>query len=270
MRKLLKAILSIIAGLAAVAIIGIVAVILLADRVVKTAVETAGTRTLKVSVTVGKAKASLLTGAVGLQDITVANLPGYQGAALLKLKQVDLKADTKSLLSKEMLIEDMKLDNMEVFVEQKSLENNLYQIIKPLREPQRPTGKSLVIDNLELTNVTVHVGMAAIPGQTQGVDLKLASIKMGDLGRREKMDTAVLIGKILLAVAAGIAEQGGNILPKETLGELGSVLDKAIDLGKVIFGPGGKTPDGQQKDSLGKTITDGIKDLFGGKNKKKE
>jgi hypothetical protein len=267
MKKLLRAILFIIVVLIILAVIGVVAVILLADKAVKTAVETAGTKTLNVSVTVGKANASLLFGAVGLQEITVANPAGYQGAALLKLKQVDVKADTKSLLSNEVLIKDMKLDNMEVFVEQKGLGNNLYEVIKPLREPHKPTGKSLVIDNLEITNVTVHVSMPAIPGQTQGVDLKLPSIKMGDLGRSEKMDTAVLIGKILLAVAQGIAEQGGGILPKETVGDLGGVLDKAVDIGKTILTPGSKTPDGQQKDSLGKTVTDGIKGLIGGKKK---
>jgi uncharacterized protein involved in outer membrane biogenesis len=267
MRKLIRALLSLIVVLIVLAVIGIVGVILFADKAVKTAVETAGTKTLNVNVTVGKANASLLTGAVGLQDVSVANPPGYQGAALLKLQQVDIKADTKSLLSKEMLIKDMKLDNMEVFVEQKGLGNNLYQVIKPLREPHKPTGKGLVIDNLEIANITVHVSMPAIPGQAQSMDLKLASIQMVELGRSEKMDAAVLIGKILLAVAQGIAEQGGGILPKETVGELGGVLDKAIDIGKTIFTPGGKTPDGQQKDSLGKTVTDGLKDLLGGKKK---
>lgn len=267
MRKLIKAILFLIVVLIVLAVIGVVGVILFADKAVKTAVETAGTKALNVGVTVGKANASLLAGAVDLQEITVANPPGYQGPALLKLQQVDIKADTASLLSKEVLIKDMKLDNMELFVEQKGLGNNLYQVIKPLREPHEPTGKSLVIDNLEIANITVHVSLPAIPGQAQSMDLKLASIKMGDLGRSEKMDTAVLIGKILLAVAEGIAQQGGGILPKETVGELGGVLDKAIDIGKTILNPGGKTPDGQQKDSLGKTVTDGIKDLLGGKKK---
>ncbi len=185
----------------------------------------------------------------------------------MKLQRVDIQADVGSVLGKQVLIKDMKLQNMEVFVEQKGLQNNLYQVLKPLREPHEPTGKSLVIDNLEITNVTVHAGVTALPGQPQSIDLKLASIRMVDLGRSEKMDTAVLISKILLAVAAGIAEQGGGILPKETIGDLGSILDKAIDIGKIIFGPGGKTPDGQQEDSLGKSVTDGIKDLFGGKKK---
>ena len=267
MKKLIKAILFLIVVLIVLAVIGVVGVILFADTAVKTAVEKAGTRALNVAVTIDKANASLLAGTADLLDITVANPAGYRGPALLKLQRVDIKADTASLLSKEVLIKDMKLDNMELFVEQKGLGNNLYQVIKPLREPHEPTGKSLVIDNLEIANITVHVSVAAIPGQAQSMDLKLASIKMGDLGRSEKMDTAVLIGKILLAVAQGVAEQGGGILPKETIGDLGSVLDKALDLGKTIFTPGGKTPDGQQKDSLGKTVTDGIKDLLGGGKK---
>ena len=90
---------------------------------------------------------------------------------------------------------------------------------------------------------------------------------MTDIGRNEKVDTAVLIGKILLAVAAGVAEQGGDILPKETVGEIGGMLDKAMDIGKTIFGPGGKTPDGQQQDSLGKSVTDTLKGILGGKKK---
>ncbi len=265
MRKLVRRIRSLIVLLIVLVIMGVVGVFFFANKAVKSAVETAGTRTLNVGVTVGRAKASVLSGAVALHEITVANPPGYQGPTLLRLQQVNLTADTKSLLSNEVLIKDMKLDNMEVFIEQKGLQNNLYQIIKPLREPQRPTGKGLVIDNLEIKNVTVHVNPLSLPGQSQSVDFKLASIRMTELGRSEKMDTAVLIGKIVLAVAEGIAQQGSGILPKEMIGDLGSILDKAIDIGKIIFGPGGKTPDGQQKDSLGKTVTDGLKDLLGGK-----
>jgi hypothetical protein len=52
---------------------------------------------------------------------------------------------------------------------------------------------------------------------------------MKDLGRGEKIDTAMLIGKILLAVAAGVVKQGGNFLPKETVGEISGILDKALE-----------------------------------------
>jgi hypothetical protein len=173
-----------------------------------------------------------------MQNITVANPAGFEGPALLTLRRVDITADTRSLLSDEVHIRAMRLANMEVFVEQKALRNNLYDVVRPLREPQRPTGKSLVIDTLEIANITVHASLSGIPGQPPTAQFTLGNITMTDIGRDEKVDAAVLISKVILAVASGIAEQGGDILPKDTVGEIGGILDKAIDIGRTIFGPG--------------------------------
>ncbi len=49
-------------------------------------------------------------GSVGLQNSPSRIPQGYQGPALLTLKTVDVKADTGSLLSNEIVIKDMKLD----------------------------------------------------------------------------------------------------------------------------------------------------------------
>jgi hypothetical protein len=268
MRKLIKAVIFIVIILVVLAVIGVVAVVLLADKAVQAAVEAAGTKTLNVAVRVGKADVAFLRGAVDLQALTVANPPGFQGPSLLTLQRVDVAADARSLLTKEIHIKDMRLAGMEVFVEQKALENNLYDVIKPLRQPGQPTGKSLLIDTLEITNITVHMNLSGVPGKPQNADFTLATITLTDVGRSEKIDTAALIGKILLAVAAGVADHAGDLLPKETVGEISGMLDKAVNIGKGILGPGGKTPDGKQQDSLGKSVTEGIKDLFGGKKKK--
>ena len=269
MRKLLKAVLSLIILLIVLVAIAAVGVAIFADRAARAAVEKAGTKILNVGVTVGKADASLLRGGLDLRNITVANPPGYQGPALLKMQWVNVEADPRSLLSQEVQIRDIELDAVDVFVEQSGLRNNLYEVIKPLREPHEPTGKRLVIDNLKMTNITVHVSLPSIPGQPQATEFTLDTITMTDLGRDEKMDTAILISKVVLAVAAGVAEHGGNVLPKETIGEISGILDKAIDLGRIIFGP--QKPDSQNKQQgtqdLGTTVTEGIKDLLGGKKK---
>jgi len=269
MRKLLKAALHVIVIVVVLAVIGVVAVAVLADKAVQKAVEKAGTKTLNVDVKVGKANAAILRGAVDLQKITVANPAGFQGPALLTLERVNIAADTGSLLSRQVHITEMRLANMEVFVEQKGLANNLYDVIKPLREPRAPTGKSLLIDNLEIANVTVHASLSGIPGKPQTAQFTLGNITMTDLGHNEKVDTAVLISKIVLAVASGVAQQGGDILPKETLGEITGMLGKAIDIGKIIFGPGKQGDQNQQKGTqdLGKSVTEGIQDLLGGKKK---
>lgn len=270
MRKLLKAIIGLVVLVLILGVGGIVAVALLADKAVQTAVETAGTKTLNVAVKVGKADVAVLRGAVDMQNLSIANPAGFEGPALLTLERVNVAADARSLLSNQIHITSLRLANMELFVEQKALRNNLYDVIKPLRQPHEPSGKSLVIDTLEVASITVHASLSGIPGKAQSTQFTLKNITMTDIGRNEKVDTAVLIGKILLAVAAGVAEQGGDILPKETLGEIGGMLDKAIDIGKGIFGPGGTTPDGKPQDSLGKSAADALKGILGGNKKKKE
>lgn len=271
MRRLLKLILSIITVLAVLAIVGVVAVALLADRAVKAAVESGGAKTLKVPVAVGEADASILGGSIGLENLAVANPEGYTGPSLLTLKTVNVAADTGTLFSDQVVIKTMTLDQMDVFVEQKGLKNNLYEVIEPLRQPREPSGKSLVIDSLTISNILVHISLPSLPGQeAQTVDVRVAPITMTELGRNERMDTPILISKVLLAVAQGIADQTGDILPKETLSDISGVLDKAVDIGRILFGD--KKTDGQTEQKTdnggaGKTITEGLKDILGGKKK---
>jgi len=274
MKKLLKLIVGVIVVLIVLAVVGVVGVALFADRAVKAAVESAGTKTLNVPVAVGDADASILRGSVGLRKIAVANPEGYQGPSLLTLADVHVAADTGSLLSDEIVIKDMRLTDMAVFVDQKGLQNNLYEVIKPLREPRgEPTGKRLIIDSLTISDILVHVSVAPLPGQqAQAMEVKIAPITMTELGRHERIDTAILISKVLLAVAQGVAEQAGGILPQETVGEITGVLDKAIDIGRTIFGDKKPAdPNGTQQkaptNDLGKKAAEGLKDLLGGKKK---
>jgi uncharacterized protein involved in outer membrane biogenesis len=270
-RKLPKIILSIVVVIVVLAVLAVVAVAVFADRAVKAAVESAGTKALSVPVKVEGANASILGGSVDLDGIAVANPEGYTGPVLLTLADVNVSADTGSLFGDQIIIKNMELTGMEVFVEQKGLQNNLYQVIRPLQQPREPTGKTLIIDNLVISDILVHFSLPALPGQqAQSMDLKIAPITMTELGRNERMDTAVLISKVILAVAQGIAEQGGDILPQKTIGEITGVLDKAIDFGRTIFGgqsdanqPGQESGAGE----LGEKVTEGLKDLIGGKKK---
>jgi len=251
-----------------------VGILLFANSAVRRAVESAGTNALAVPLDVNEAQVSILGGSLALQGVAAANPPGYSGKTLLELRDATIKADLRSLLSDRVVIHDIQLDKMEVFVEQKGLKNNLYEVIEPLRAEREPSGKRLIIDNLAITNIAVHVDLPVIPGQppVKGVTFKLAPITMTNLGHDERLDTPVLITKVLLAVAAGIAEQGGDILPKEMVGELSNVLNKAIDFGRVIFGNGkngGRQGEGAATE-LGRSVTEGLKNLIGPGSPKKQ
>ena len=233
----------------------------LVNGAVRVAVETAGTKALSVGVDVDAANLSIFGESLSLHDLTVANPAGYQNDALLKLRQGDVQVQTKTLLSDEIQIRDMRLDGMDLVVEQKGLSNNLQDVIEAARRgDDEPTGKKLYVETLELTNVTVYVKLLPVAGQLDTVTLKLTPIKMTDLGKDETMDMAALTAKILLAIAVGIAEQGTEELPQEMIGGLTSVLGTAIDLGRIIFGTSQGNNNGLYKGTEG--ITEGLKGIL--------
>ena len=261
MRKRLKSFKLIILIVLVLVLAGVVGVNFLADSAVRVAVETAGTKALSVGVELDAAKLSLMGGSLSLHDLTVANPPGYQHETLLKLRQGDVQVQTKTLLSDEIQIKDIRLDGMDLVIEQKGLGNNLQDVIKATqRGEQTPSGKKLYVETLELTNVTVNVKLLPVPGKLDTVTLKLAPIEMTDLGKDETLDVATLTAKIMLAVAAGIAQQGADVLPQEMIGSLTSVLGTAIDLGRIILGTGQGATEGIQKGVEG--ITEGLKGIL--------
>lgn len=267
MKKRVKSISSIFLILVVVLIVAAVAVNLLADRLLGTAVETAGTKALNVGVDVGRAKLSILSGRLGLGNVTVSNPPGYEHETLLTLDKTDVSVDAKSLLTDEVRMKDVRLDGMHVVMEQKGLSNNLYDVIEPLQRDRSASGKRLYIDDLKITDVTVTVKLLPVPGQVDTVTLQLEPIEMTDLGHNERLDIATLTVKIILAVTAGVAKQGADVLPKETLIGLSTVLDSAIDIGRVIFGTGRNNGEGGQKgtEDITKEITEGLKGILGPK-----
>jgi len=256
MRKRFRSIKSIIVIGLVVVVGGALGINFFADSAVRMAIDKAGTKALKVPVDVEKARLSIFAGTLGLETLTVSNPPGYSQTTLLDLSQGSIEVDTRSLLSDEVLIRDIRLDGMTVFVEQKGLDNNLHEVIEALERDRQPSGRKLVVDHLEITNITVLVKLLPIPGQADTVTFKLGTIEMTDLGRHERMDVAMLATKVLLAVAMGIAKQGGDVLPKEMISGLSNVLDKAIDIGRIIFGNGKNSAE-----EIGRGITEGLKDI---------
>ena len=242
------------------AIAAIIGVNLLADNAVRVAVETAGTKALSVGVEVGATKLSITGGSLSLHNLTVANPPGYQHDTLLTLHQGDVQVQTKTLLSDEIQINDIQLDGMDLFIEQKGLSSNLQDVIEAAQRKELPSGKKLYVETLELTNVTVSVKLLPTSNQIDTVTLKLAPIKMTDLGKDETLDMTTLTTKIMEAIAAGIAQQGTDVLPKEMINGLTSVLGTAINLGRIIFGTDQGTSEGVQKGVEG--ITEGLKDIL--------
>jgi len=249
-------------------VLALAGVYFLGERAVKIGIETAGTKALGVGVALDDVDLSILGGKVAIKGLTVRNPPGYQHENLLQLAWGRVGVGLSQLLGDPVRIKQVKLEGLNLTVEQKGLTNNLQQILDslPKKEQQgpEPAGKKLRIDELEISDIKVNVKLLPLPGKADTVSLELPPIKMQNLGSDDKLSLATLATKILLAVAEGIARQGSGILPEQMLGPmkqtLESVLGRSLDLSKAVL-EGGREVIETGKDALkeGQKVLDATK-----------
>ena len=282
-KKILK-----IVGIAVVVLI--VAVIVFVQffggSAIKVGVEKAGTSAMKVNVALDGASLNMFGGSMSLEGLIIDNPEGYENKHLLELGKATVEVEIGSLMSDTINIEKVYVDGMTFVIEQKGLTNNLKDVMNNLpksegdeeepAETEEGAGKNLKITDLELNNISVKVKLLPLPGQADTVTIKLDPIVMKDLGTDDKMSFATLTGKILTAVATGVAKQGAGILPddfNDSLKELGGMLGEGLkEVGKgledatKVLGEGAKDV-GKELEDATKDIGDGIKGLLGGKKK---
>ncbi len=286
MKKSLKILRMVLIVFVVLVVLVVVLFNLFANRALKLGIEKGGSSALKVGVHVDNVDLGVLAGSLSFRNLVNDNPEGYKRERLLVLKDAKIAVNTRSLFSDTITIKDIQLDGMELVIEQKGiLGNNLQDLIKslPSKEEQKtkePSGKKLVIDNLVLSNIVVKVKLlSVVPGTIDTIPLKLKPIKMTDLGSDEKLDVALLVGKVLVAVAGGIAEQGLGIIPDEILGPVTNELKRVGELSEALLKGGEKLLKGstdvggdilKEGEDIGKDITEGLKGLLGGKKKEEQ
>ena len=270
-RKILRIVLLAIVVL----IVGIVVVIhFFGNSLLKTGIETAASTTLRVGVTINDMDFSILGAKVGFQGLVIDNPPGYKYKKLLEVGDARIAVSAGSLLKDTIKIKEIKFDGVNVVLEQKGVtSNNLQDIIKAIpkseEEPEdetKKTAKKLHIDKLELTNITVNAKLLPVPGKADTVTLKLDPIVMTDLGSDDKLDVATLTGKILLAIATGVAKQGAGLLPESVTDAMSTTLGITAEVRKAAVEGGTKLIEGGADASKG--IIKGVQGLF--KSKKED
>ena len=242
-------------------VVAVVAINLFADRAVRVGIETAATKTLNVAVTINDVDLSIMRGKLALKNLLISNPPGYQNDKLLVLKNAEINVNVKSLLSDFVNIREIKLDGVDVILEQRGVSgNNLQDVLQALSSgSEEDEGKKLRVDNLEISNITVQMKLLPDTAQDDTITLELSPIRMTNLGRDNKLDMADLSGEIVLAIANRVVEQGVGVLPKDIITTLTPTLDKTIDISTRII---------ESTEDIGKEITEGIKSLL--KPKKEE
>ena len=210
-----------------------------ADRLTKIAVETAGSQALGVTTTLEKAKLSLLGGSVSLTGLQVDNPEGYQTDFLLKMGKGTTKVDLGSVTSDTIQVEIIRLENLEMTIEQKGLESNLGQILKNIEEytktdkpkPENETGKKIAFQRIEIIKPIARVKLLPIPGQVEVIPIELGDITLENISEdRDKAElTVVVIQKIMVSLAEAVLKSGTE-LPGDLIVALGESVEAVAEL----------------------------------------
>jgi hypothetical protein len=128
MKKSLKIIYTVAAVIAILIIVAVIAINLFADSAVEAAIESAGTKALQVKVAVEDVDLSILGGKIGFRNLVIDNPPDYKYERLLELGQASIAVQTGSLLTDIVNIKDIRLDGVNVVLEQRGVTSNNLRI----------------------------------------------------------------------------------------------------------------------------------------------
>lgn len=234
------------------------------NPIVKGLVESQGSAGTGVATTLDGVSLKPFRGAATLNGLSLANPAGFDGE-IFNLGEADVKINTLSALSNEIVVPKVAIDGATVRVAYKDGKLNVMELVKqlqgegggtPAEEPaDGAAAKGFVINDLSITNTKV-LGEIALPGlPPQTIDLTIADIKKTDVRGAEMGDVINLVVEtIMLNAAKGL---GGAMPDLDALvGDLEGLADaKLLEV------------EGQLNDALGGAEKK-LDDALGGAEKK--
>ncbi len=119
--KVLKVLLGVVVALIVVAIIAVVVVSQNINKIVKVAVESAGSEITQTDVRLAKSNIQLKDGRGELSGLTIANPQGFSDGNIFSLGKVVLAVDPQSLLGEVKVIDEITISKVNILAEHKAV-----------------------------------------------------------------------------------------------------------------------------------------------------
>jgi hypothetical protein len=271
-------------------------VVMYADSIAKAAVEKGGTYAFGVPTKLGSAHVGLLSGGFDMKKLDVANPAGYKSASFLAMGDGGVRVSLATLRKDIVEIPRLALADIQINLEKSDGKANYQVILDNLKKlespstepkPKEASGKKFVINEVDISNVKVHVDLVPVGGTLTQVNIALDKVTLKDVGTAGKgVPLPELASIIVKALMSAIADKGGGIIPADLLGDLQSQLAQlknldqlGIKLSSDLNKEATKAIEGVQKDlqkklddakkDAEKKLEEGLKGLIPGGDKKK-
>jgi hypothetical protein len=206
---------------------------LFAGRLAKTAVERAGTHALGVETQLGSLHLGLLAGELDLSALAIENPPGFEEPHFLELDDGRFEVALRTLTEQRIEAPLLELSGLDLSLEKREGKTNYGVILERLQQisggkapeapPEDEGGKTFLIHEVVLRDITARVDMLGVGGELSEVVVNLPELRFHELGEGGAPLSSI-VAEVVRALLAAVVEAGAGKIPDAVLDELSGGL----------------------------------------------
>lgn len=210
--------LKIIGGIVAIIIAALITITFMLDGMIKAGIENTTSELLKTDVSVGNVDISIFSGSGSISGFIVQNPENYSDELALRIDEVQIKLDLRSLLSDQITVNSIYVEGPSLYFEQKGFGANLKTLIDNMNSASNEESNTkLIIEHLVVENGSVKVSTDIDRKRTAKTSLK--KMELHDIGKQEgysiretsrELMRPLLEQAISEALKSGVTEQVKN------------------------------------------------------------
>jgi hypothetical protein len=203
------------------------------NSIVKTVVETQGSKQMNLKTELDGARVAIFGGEVGLDDLKIANPPGFTAPHLFTLDKIDVEAPLKQLRGNPKRVAKITLNKPKLVIERsgdnkfnfKAAIDQMPKSPTPTgpQEPGAPAGEEMkmIIDELMIKEAIVVIRPGInLPGIAQEISVPIPTVVMKNIGNADGTQNGAAMRDVaqqVITVLAGNASNS-NLLPDQLKG----------------------------------------------------
>lgn len=229
----MKLLLRVVGGIVILLIVAVIVLYFSLNIIVARVIMTYGPGVTQTPVKVSFVNISPLSGAGKISNLTIDSPTDYKEQPAIKIKDIEVKIDMKSILTKKIIIDEVVIDTPEVNFEQKFTSNNISAIRANVNSyngrnnnPSTPSALKFQINRLVIKSgkATIYTAGAHVLFPISDVDDR--NIGAGENGVTSSEITKLVFSTFTESVLKGVAS---GALLKEGAGSIGEGI-------KSLFG----------------------------------
>ena len=238
-------------------LVGVIAVGLSLDKIVKAGIETAGPKITQTTLTVSSVNLSILSGSAGINGFVLGNPDGFKTASAISVGKAAVSIVPKSILSDKVVVHSVEVRDAEITFEGNPFgANNLSKIMdnvnslaggsreagaKPGATPaEKKAAKKLQVDDFLISGAKVHASLNGIPGVgAQEITVPIPDIHFSNLGTGpDGITAAELTQKVLSEISADTIKAVGDNAKNLVGGAANTIISGVTTNGTKAIGQG--------------------------------